>query len=171
MGWLVFNSLHFWNCQITKFHRVWFHPTTLCPSIWTIHLNKSFHRRIAGTTGIEPWPPGQQASVLSISPLPFGHARLDKSYNRDINLICFRVSTKINKCGKNNLFSVNPKPGYFVSYEVIWAHARPHPRTQTEVVALTPGGCLIFLSYNISRGSNHSLVATNGLSLALGTLW
>ena len=94
-------------------------PYTRAP----FHLNKSFHRCIAGTAGIKPGPPGQQASVLSITPLPFGQARLDKSYNRDINLICFRVSTKINKCGKNNLFSVNPKPA-------TWSHTKSSERMQ-----------------------------------------
>ena len=110
MGWLVFISLHFWNCQITKFHRVWFH-TTLRPSIWTIHLNKSFHRRIAGTTGIEPRPPAQRARAFFISPLPLGQARLDKSLIGTKNLTCFKLSTKVCVCGKNNIFHFTPNLG------------------------------------------------------------
>ena len=38
----------------------------------SIHLNNAFNHVIAGTTGIEPRPSAQQASALSISPLPLG---------------------------------------------------------------------------------------------------
>ena len=60
------------------------------------HLNKSFHCCIAGTAGIEPRPPAQQASALSITPLPLG---LGKIIMRVLSLksISWSIKTSIKK--------------------------------------------------------------------------